>query len=284
MIDINLSRVGELLRSVFELLWVKPDGLPSRDIFSLIPKITQLTEYEMEYSLTTWKAPRYERIIRMATIPIFRAGWLARNNKGRWYITDNGRQACNRIPNGQELYKEACQLFDEYKQSAIDIIITTEMAEEITWEKIQEYLLAMNLTDFRNLVADLITAMGYYVTWVAPPEKDRGRFDIVAHSDLTGSKGGQVLVCIKHKGQAITAEGIKNTLASLNPGSYNLVISTSGFTAEARDELQNHSSDKLTVWDLETFFNLWVMHLDKLSNEAKQRLPLKVVYALWPLE
>ena len=129
MADVTLTRVGELLRSVLELLWNKPEGMPAKEIIAFLPEITQLTEYERGYSAPT-NIPRYERIVRMATIPLVKAGWLIKNNKGRWYITEEGRQACRRTPNAQELYKEALRLFEEVKQNAPAYAMVVEEAEE----------------------------------------------------------------------------------------------------------------------------------------------------------
>ena len=106
MADITLDRVGELLRGLIELLWTKPEGLPLKELLATLPQITKLTEYEIEYSPSTNK-PRYERIIQLATIPLFQIGWLYKNDKRRWYITDEGRDACKRYANPQELYKES---------------------------------------------------------------------------------------------------------------------------------------------------------------------------------
>ena len=67
MADVTLNRIGELLRSVLELLWNKPEGMPAREILAFLPEITQLTEYEKGYAPPT-NTPRYERIVRLATI------------------------------------------------------------------------------------------------------------------------------------------------------------------------------------------------------------------------
>lgn len=283
MTDVDLSRVGELLRSVFELLWKKPDGLPSMDIFTLIPKVTELTEYELGYPLSHRNTPRYERIIRLASVPLFRVGWLAKNNKGRWYVTESGRQACKRIQNGQELYREAYRLFDDRRQSTLEIIIAAEIAEEITWEKIQNYLLDANLTEFQKLVMDLLMAMGYYVMWAAPPEKRLGHWDVIAQADPVGVTGRRILVQVKHIGQPITLEGLRAVLTLLGSNDIGLVVSSGGFTHDAKNELQKEEFNRITALDLEAFFDLWILYYDKLSQEAKQRFPLRPIYALWHL-
>src|SRR5574339_1179012 len=115
MADITLNRIGELLRSVLELLWNKPGGLPAREIIAFLPEITPLTEYEKGYTPPS-NVPRYEKYVRLATIPLVKAGWLVKSDKGRWYITGEGRAACRRYTNAAELYREALRLFEEERQ------------------------------------------------------------------------------------------------------------------------------------------------------------------------
>jgi restriction system protein len=283
MADVTLTRVGELLRSVLELLWNKPEGMPAKEIIAFLPEITQLTEYERGYSAPT-NIPRYERIVRMATIPLVKAGWLIKNNKGRWYITEEGRQACRRTPNAQELYKEALRLFEEVKQNAPAYAMVVEEAEEKAWEQIQKYLLETRRLEFRSLIADLLAAMGYYVGWIAPPEKDHGQIDMVAYADPIGVKGPRILVQVKHKGQAITMEGLKTFLSVLGTNDYGVLISSGGFTNEVLEEIRSDALQKTTLLDLENFFDLWIRYYDELSQEARNRFPLKKIYFLCGFE
>jgi restriction endonuclease Mrr len=115
MSDLTLSRIGDLLRSVIELLWTKPEGLSAREILAFLPEMTALTEYEAGYPPAS-NIPRYERIIRLATIPLVRAGWLIKSSKGRWILTEAGRKACRKYPNAQELYTEANQIYEASKK------------------------------------------------------------------------------------------------------------------------------------------------------------------------
>jgi restriction system protein len=283
MVQITLHRVGELLRIVFELLWDKPDGLPAKDVFALIPDLTQLTEYEHGFSSLS-NTPRYERIVRLATVPLARVGWLVKNNKGRWHITEEGRQACKKFTNAQELYKEALRLYEEHRQTAPDIVINVETAEEKAWEQIQKYLQEKNPPEFQSMIAALLRAMGYYVAWVAPAEKNRGHIDIVAHVDPIGAKGPRILVQVKHKGQVLTLEGLKTFQSVLGQNDFGLLVSTGGFTGDAKEELRTESFQKVTALDLETFFDLWISHYDKLSQDARNLIPLKLIYFLSSLD
>src|SRR4030042_6017218 len=108
--EVTLGRIGELLRSVLELLWNKPEGMPAKELMAVLPQVADLTEHEKGFA-SAGGLPRYEKILRLSTIPLVHAGWLVKNNKGRWYITEAGRDACRKFPNAQELYKEALRLF-----------------------------------------------------------------------------------------------------------------------------------------------------------------------------
>ena len=281
MADITLNRIGELLRSVFELLWNQPEGLPAREILALVPEVTRLTPYEQAYSPSS-SIPRYERIIRLATIPLVRAGWLIKNNKGRWYITEEGRQACRKFTNAQELYREALRAYEERRLSAPAVVMTVEEAEEKAWEQIQKFIQETKSDEFHGLVADLLQGMGYYVTWIAPPGKDRGHIDILAHVDPIGAKSPRIIVQVKHKGQAITIEGLKTFLSILGANDFGLFVSTGGFTGEAREEARRESFSRVTILDLEGLFDLWIKHYTGLTTQARDRLPLKSVFFLSP--
>ncbi len=279
MAEVTVSRVGELLRSVLELLWNKPEGIPAQDILAYIPQITNLSDYEKGYAPPT-NIPRYERIVRLATIPMVQAGWLIKNNKGRWFITEEGRQACRRFRNAQELYKEALDRLEIVKQGTPTYAMTVEEAEEKAWDQIQRFLQSTRRAALQNMVADLVRAMGYYVAWIAPPEKEHGRIDLVAYTDPIGAKGPRILVQLQHKGQPVTMEGLKSFLSALSDADYGLLISTGGFTNEVTEEMRKENFKKATLLDLEGFFDFWVRYYDQLSEEARSKFPLTKIYFL----
>ncbi len=279
MADVSLGRIGELLRSVLELLWNKPEGMPAKELIAYLPQVANLTDYEKGYP-AAGSVPRYEKIVRLSTIPLVHAGWLVKNNKGRWYITEEGREACRKYPNAQELYKEALRLFEAVKEGAPAAAMVVEEAEEKAWDQVQKYLLETRRLEFRTLIAELLQAMGYHVAWIAPPEKEHGQIDMVAYTDPLGVKGPRILVQIKHKGQPTTMEGMKSFLSVLNSKDYGLLISSGGFTCEVTEEIGAGTFQKTTLLDLENFFDLWVKYYDKLSDEARRRLPLKPIYFL----
>ena len=283
MADVTLNRIGELLRSVLELLWSRPEGMPAREILAFLPEMTTLTAHERGYSAST-NTPRYERMVRLATIPLVKAGWLVKTNKGRWFITEEGRQACRRYTSARQLYREALRVFEEIDQNAPAYAMAVEEAEEKAWDGIHRFLLETHRTEFRSLIAELLRAMGYHVSWIAPPEKDHGQIDLVAHADAIGTRGPRIMVQVKHKGQPVTLEGVSVFLALLGANDYGLFVSSGGFTNEVMQEIRTDPTQRTTLLDLENFFDLWIEHYDKLSDEAKHRFPLKKIYFLYGID
>ena len=198
MADITRRRTGEFLRIVFELLWDKPEGLPAKDILEAISNSINLTEYEKGFYPSTPNSPRYEKIVRFATIDLVKAGWLVKS-KGRWFLTEEGRLAYKKYKDPEDFYKEAVRLYHEWKRNrpqkeglATDeeevqkISLTVEEAEEKAWEQIKQFLQNMNPYEFQELVADLLRAMDYHISWVAPQEGIAGStsLHILTHLEL----------------------------------------------------------------------------------------------------
>ena len=295
MADITRKRTGELLRIVFDLLWDKPDGLPAKEILGYIPKTVKLTDYETGYYPSTPNSPRFEKIVRFATIDLVKAGWLVKN-KGRWFITEDCQKAYKKYQDPEEFYKEAVRLYHIWKQSRVEkegpvtdenqvqkLSLTVEEAEEKAWEQIQLFLQNMNPYEFQDLIADLLRAMGYHVSWVAPPGKDRG-IDIIAYTDPLGASIPRIKVQVKHRDQATSVEGLRAFMSVLGSDDLGLFVSSGGFTSDAKEEARTQERRKVTLLDLENIFDLWVEHYANLSQEARQRLPLKPINFLAPLE
>ena len=73
-------------------------------------------------------------------------------------------------------------------------------------------------------------------------------------------------------------------MSVLGPDDVGLYVSAGGFTREATDEARMQESRKITLINLEKFFDLWIEHYDELSEDARRKLPLKPIYFLAPAE
>ena len=177
------------------------------ELLAYLPQATPLTEYERA-ELPGTHTPGYERVLRLATTPYARAGWLVKS-KGRWFLTDDGRHACRSFPNAEAFYQAAGHMLDEWRQSRLDQAVVTDEAEEKAWEQVRGYLQGLQPFEFQSLIGDLLTAMGYHVAWAAPAEKQRGLINFVVYSDPLGLSNPRIKVHILHTGQPVLMEGLK---------------------------------------------------------------------------
>ncbi len=283
MSNITMKRAGELLRSVFEILWDKTEGLTAKEVLALVPDFAKLTDEELKLSPES-NIPRYEKIIRVSTIPFTHAGWLIKNERGRWYITEDGYQACRKFTNVQDFYTEAVRIYNIRRRVAPESVMEMEIAQESAWAQIEKHLHQLTATELQNMLSELLRAMEYYPSWMAPAEKQRGQINLIAFTDPIGANGQRIMAQIKHKGQAVTLEGIKSFLSALNPNDYGMIVSMSGFTNDAMQELNSNNFQRLTALDAPAFFDLWKQYYDLINQEARYLLPLKAIHFLSGLE
>jgi restriction system protein len=293
MAEITRRRTGELLRTLFELLAKYPDGLQARDALAQLATAVELSEYEAGEFESGGR--RFDKIVRFATVDCVKAGWLLKQ-KGRWFITDEGRAAYESLKDPEAFYREAVRLYHQWKRSqpdtsseedessvtaAKEISITFEQAEEQAWNEIQAHLRSMPPYEFQELVASLLRAMGYFVSWVSPPGKDGG-VDILAWSDPLGTRPPRIKVQVKRYSDNIRVDGLRSFMALLGDEDVGLFVTTSGFTKDAQDEARTQEKRKVTLVDLERLFDLWVEHYGKLDEAARRRLPLQPIHFLAP--
>jgi restriction system protein len=241
---------------------------------------------------------RFEKIVRFSTISPVKAGWLVKS-KGRWTVTDQGLKAYTDFRDPEKFFAEAGRLYQQWiatrpepvdeganeetdgEAEEANIAGTFEEAEEAAWQDIERHLSEMSPYDFQNLVAGLLRAMGYHVSWVAPPGRDGG-IDILAHTDPLGINMPRIKVQVKRRADKIAVEGLRSFMALLGDQDVGLFVSTGGFTREAEHEARTQEKRKITLLGLEKLYDLWLEHYAKLEELDKQLMPLKPVYFLAP--
>lgn len=306
MAEITRKRTGELLQELFKILLASPTGLPARDaLHQLAAKVT-LTPYEAGDFESGGR--RFEKIVRFATVDCVKAGWLIKE-KGTWSVTDAGQQALGDHTDPEAFYRRAVKLYAEWKASqpnadpsdsvtnvlmptdeisasldtsAKAVSVTFDEAEEQAWSEISSYLRAMNPYEFQDLVADLLRAMSYHVSWVSPPGKDGG-VDILAWPDPLGTRPPRIKVQVKRQQQAVSVDGLRSFMAVLGDDDVGLFVSTGGFTKDAEWEARTQEKRRITLISLDKLFDLWVEHYEKLTDQARRRLPLRPIRFLSPL-
>ncbi|RJG04645.1 Mrr restriction system protein [Noviherbaspirillum cavernae] len=300
MAEVTRKRTGELLRKLFAILLDSPEGLQAGLALKKLADSVTLSPYEAGIYESTGDR-RFEKIVRFATVDCVKAGWMLKH-KGTWTVTPAGIDAYDGIADPEAFYRTAVKLYGEWKASQKgqqpmaaltqqELIeedadekassITFEQAEEQSWSEIEQYLLAMNPYDFQDLVADLLRAMGYHVSWVSPPGKDGG-VDILAYNDPLGTKPPRIKVQIKRVGQRVAIDTLRAFSSLIGNDDVGLFVSTGGFTKDANEFARMQETRKITLIDLEKLVEFWVQYYDKLDDSARRRLPLTPIYFLTP--
>ena len=301
MAEITRRRTGELLRELFNILMAAPEGLQASAALAALADRVTLTPYEADSYESGGR--RFDKIVRFATVDCVKAGWLVKE-KGIWTITDEGRKAHAELADPEAFYRRAVKLYSEWRAAQPDaeaapsittpdpdplaadntakaVSITYEEAEEHAWAEISTYLRAMNPYDFQDLVADLLRAMGYHVSWVSPPGKDGG-LDVLAWPDALGTRPPRIKVQVKRQQVAVSVDGLRSFMALLGDDDVGLFVCTGGFTKDAETEARTQEKRRVTLIGLDKLFDLWVEHYDKLTDQARRRLPLRPIQFLSP--
>jgi len=289
---ITRERTGYMLQELFKLLIDNSDGIQARDAINILIDSMKLSDHEKgEYESG---GRRFDKILRFATVDAVKAGWM-RKNKGIWTITDEGRQALIDIPDSEEFYREASRLYRKWKKAQGDVTdtievsqdkvleakITFEEAEEQAWKEISAYLIDIDPYVFQDLVAALLEAMNYHVSWVSPPGKDGG-IDIMAFNDPLGTIPPRIKVQVKRRKDNIAVEEIRSFLALINNDDVGIFVTTGGFTKDAEALIRAQESRKVTLIDRQRLVDLWIEYNDKLEKDKRSLLPLKPIYFVAP--
>jgi restriction system protein len=290
MPEFTQQRYGELSLGVLVLLTKAPEGLPAREALAGLATLVPPTPFEDE-DWPRWPGVRrYEKTVRFSTIAIVKAGWLTKT-AGTWAATDKGLEALSTYPDPLIFYKEADKLYRAWKKGQPEPILAVaeeelggagfglEEARELAWEGIRAHLTSMPPYDFQELVGALLRAMGYHVSWIAPPGADGG-IDIVAYADPLGALGPRIKVQVKRQESKVSADGLRSFLGVLGEDDIGIFVAAGGFTSAAESEARRESKRKLTLIDLERLYLLWIEHQHKIQEAHRQLLPLTPVHYL----
>ena len=294
MPEVTRRRTGEMLRKLFEVLLESDDGMQARD--ALAETANRLTLSDYEKGEFPSGGQRFDKIVRYATIDLVKAGWLLKDN-GKWSITADGMLAFQGLTDPEAFYKEASRLYRQWSATQSNsrdtdeedpqetagkvASVTAEEAEEQAWAEINKYLRTINPYEFQDIVAALLRAMGYHVSWTAPPGKDGG-IDIVAAGDPLATQPPRIKVQVKRQADAIRVDGLRSFMALLNDTDVGIFVSVGGFTKDAADEARKQERRRVTLLDSEALFKLWIDYYDKLDDQARRLLPLKRIFFLAP--
>jgi restriction system protein len=293
---VTRQRVGQLMRTLFQILLEHPDGIQAQLALEALVQRVPPTEHERGHYQSGGR--RYDQIVRFSTVDLVKAGWMLKD-KGIWTATETGKEAFDTLQDPTVFYKRACELYKAWKsaqpvppdvdaETVQDVEVeqtspsqTFEQAEEAAWNEIWDYLQRIEPYSLQKLVAVLLEAMGYHVSWIAPPGKDGG-MDVLAWTDPLGTKPPRIKVQVKRRKDNIAVDELRSFLAVLGDDDVGLFVTTGRFTRDAHDEARLQARRKITLIDRERLVELWIRYMDQLSEEGRQLLPLKPIYFLAP--
>ena len=287
-----------MVKGVLELLIENPDGLQAKEAISKLKAIVPPTSFEEGEYDSAPGVMRYDRDVRIATIPAVKAGWIVKTSTGLWSITDEGRKAFSKYSDPEEMMRDLQRIYKEWKrkhkkskspipvaeegaaeQEVQQAAIALEEARESAWLEIQNYLHDLDPYDFQNLVAALLRGMGYHVDWIAPPGPDRG-IDIIAHQDPLGVSGPRIKVQVKRQASRVDVKDARGFVAVLGEGDIGVFVSTGGFTRDAENEVRRLENRRVMLVNIERLVELWIEHYKDIPEEFRRLLPLIPVYFL----
>ncbi|MBC5827934.1 MAG: Mrr restriction system protein [Candidatus Eremiobacteraeota bacterium] len=266
MAEITTQRLGMLLRGVLTILRECPDGLQAADVIRRVEQVVPPTEFEKSTYPKRPKDRRFDKTLRFSTIGAVKAGWIIKSN-GVWTITPEGKQAFETYPNPEALFSRVNQLYREWagsrepasveiEQAPADVSTTYEEAVETAVSEIREHLAKMQPYRFQDLVAALLRAIGYYVTWIAPPGADGG-VDLIAHGDALGTTTPRIKVQVKRQQSPIAVDQMRSFIGLIGDKDVGIFVSPGGFTRDAEAEARRHFAKLISMIGFDDLFRLW---------------------------
>ena len=293
---IPLERVGEIMKTVLTELKLAGGAVRLKDLFNRAEPKLKLTEYEREpYAKSGYV--RWRAIVHFYSIDCVKAGYIQKSG-GKWSITPQGEGALEK-PAG-DFIRAALEKYRAWKsgqpasetgveevelEESEKIVRQTayEQAVEQASAEIEDHINNLGPYDFQKLVAELLTAMGYHVPYIAPPGRDGG-IDIIAYKDPLGTTIPRIRVQVKHRDQKFTVKEVRELEGLLRKeGDIGLVVSSGGFTSEVEREIRA-SAKHIETMDMDRLIRLWQQHYDSVREAGKALLPLVRLFFLAPTE
>ena len=277
------------MRALLELLATSSDGLPAKDAIVAVKDRVDLAPEE-EGAFDQSGAEKFPKLLRFATIPVARAGWMQKHD-GVWTVTAEGLAALSAFPEPEAFWKEARALYVAWKKdSAVDAADEEASEEEVTEatsledaedearSEILDYIGKMPPLDFQSACAKLVAALGHRVAWIRRQGQTAG-IDFVAYADPIGATGERIKGQAKRQQSKQDVDDVGAFLSKLKGVDVGVFIALGGFT-KAAEALVRADERRLVLLDGPAFVRLWIEQYAGLDEEARGLLRLKPIWRL----
>jgi len=280
--------------AAFKILKEAGGEMRGKDVVDKIRNTVTFDEYESHRFERTGYI-RWESIMHFYTIDCMKAGYL-RKNKGIWILTEEGEKAIKL--GAEKLLTTATKLYREWdgkrkKESlAADIEDFKEednnqvqkslidQYEDEAFNGIRNFIINKNPYEFQDLIAALLSAMGYYISEVAQRGPDGG-IDIIAYTDPLGTSQPRIIVQVKHRpNDNISSDEIQKLAGTLKRNTDVGIFVTSGTFSKPAVKEARESREHIELIDFNRLTSLWQDYYTKMNDEQKNLLPLHPIYFL----
>jgi restriction system protein len=277
---------AKTLRAAMLILKENGGSMSSKQLMNEVEKKTTITDWEKE--TTSRGGIRWQNIYHFTSIDYVRAGFILKKN-GSWYLTPEGEAILSKDEKEAQVLANAAYRKWKLENPSTDSsqeeiqedenkenILNLEELEEKALSGIREYIRKKNPYEFQDLVAALLRAMDYHTPFIAPKGKDGG-VDVIAYVDPLGATTPRIKVQVKHYPDTpIAAKEIRSLVGILRDGDIGLFVTSGTFSPAAKQEAIT-SKEYVKLIDGDELITLWQQYYTKMSDEDKNRLPLRYI-------
>jgi restriction system protein len=294
------ARASVLLKAALEALDEAGGTMWFDEMLAAVAKRIELTPFDNEVYEKTGKV-RWQSLIEFFSINFSKAGLIAKK-RGQWTLTPEGRTALF-LP-AEDILAKAVQAYEDWKAvqpiaepadarrrvAAVGTAsagpagtetrsLLRETAEADAGAEMEWFVKSMAPYDFQDLIAALLRAMGYTISFVSPPGVDGGT-DILAYPDPVGARTPHIRVQVKHRADKVGREEVAALRGIIRQNrEIGLFVSSGGFTPDAVREARS-GAVHMELLDWKGVVDKWLAHYERMPWEDRSLLRLRPVYFL----
>ena len=176
------ERVGERLQAALVFLAERDSPTPRSDVVAYV--VGRFPPVGDETDVLSSGLLRWENEFLWQTTGMVKAGWITKDGRGTWAITDKGRQAIVNHPNPTDIQRASLKLFNEWNQAR-------KAPQHRAWLIRGSSVLGVNvvpqwLTDgFCSLAASQVRHFASMLTAADIEAAAREDYDHLKHQELT---------------------------------------------------------------------------------------------------
>lgn len=303
----NKSEWGQHLAfKAFEVLRDNDGHMSVTDMFDEVKDKVNIPNELLETYETNTNYPIWIILVKFFTVKCVKTGLLEKR-EGSWYMSEEGLKLVEKgekvfVQKVKKLYQEWLNQRNEEREREIqssrlldERIVDTdsdaplnteevisdhvESQDEFALNEIQNHLRNMHFMDFQKLCGALLRGMGYYVHQDSKEGRDGG-VDVWAYSDPLGKPPSIKLQAKRFNEGKVSLKVLNDLRLNLAEGDIGIIVTSSTFDKGCKEAAQKERGKHIELIDSARFLELWKKYYSNLSQDDRDKLPLRPVYFL----